>query len=65
MYTKTTTNNLTDEDTADRDMTSHKYGNIGVASIQRMFKEEVENWKWTFMMEVFADVDSLLVLAVH
>lgn len=63
--TKTTTNNLTDEDTADRDMTSHKYGNIGVASIQRMFKEEVENWKWTFMMEVFADVDSLLVLAVH
>lgn len=62
--TKTTTNNLHDTDTADREMTSHKYGNIGVASIQRMFKEEVENWKWTFMMEVFSDIDSLLVLAV-
>lgn len=61
----TTTNNLTDSDEAMRTMNSHKYGNIGVASIQRMFREEVENWKWNFMQEVFMDIDSLVVLAVY
>jgi len=61
----TTTNDLTDTDKADRTMISHKYGNIGVSSIQRMFREEVENWKWNFMQEVFMDIDSLIVLAVY
>lgn len=63
--TQTTTNNLTNEDTAGRVMNGHKYGNIGVSSIQRMFKEEIENWKWTFMYEVFSDIDTMLVLAVN
>ena len=63
--TGTTTNDLTDTDKADRSMISHKYGNIGVSSIQRMFREEVENWKWNFMQEVFMDIDSLVVLAVY
>lgn len=61
----TTTNNLTDSDEAERVLDEHKYGNIGIASIQRMFKEEVENWKWNYMNDVFADLDAMLVLAVH
>ena len=61
----TTTNNLTDSDEAERTLDEHKYGNIGIASIQRMFKEEVENWKWNYMNDVFADLDAMLVLAVH
>lgn len=63
--TSTTTNDLTDEDEASRTLDEHKYGNIGIASIQRMFKEEVENWAWIFMNDVFADLDAMLVLAVH
>lgn len=60
-----TTNNLQNRDDADRNMNEHKYGNIGVSSIQRMFREEVENWTWTFMNNVFEDIDALLVLAVY
>lgn len=53
------------KDTADRTLNSHKYGNIGVSSIQRMFREEIENWKWNFMIEVFTDVDSMTTLSVY
>ena len=63
--TATTTNDLENTDTADRELQEHKYGNIGVASIQRMFREEVENWTWNFMNNVFEDIDSLVVLAVY
>ena len=61
----TTTNDLSNTDDADRTLSGHKYGNIGVSSIQRMFREEVENWRWNYMRDVFMDIDSLLVLAVN
>ena len=60
-----TTNDLEETDNADRTLHEEKHGNIGVSSIQRMFKEEIENWKWTYMNTVFADIDAFLVLAVY
>lgn len=45
--------------------TEDKKGNIGVATIQRMYREEIENWKWKFFNEVFSDIDDMLCLKIY
>lgn len=40
-------------------------GNIGVTTSQQMIQSERNLWLWSFFDEVFADIDSLLVLPIY
>ena len=61
------TGTITDDKERITDDLTHeiKKGNIGVATYQRMYKEEIENWKWKFFNEVFSDIDDMLCLKVY
>ena len=63
----TDTNNVTE--TRDNDgmesESTHRYGNIGVTTSQKMLADEREVWMWNFFDQVFADLDKELTLAFH
>lgn len=69
----TTQHNTTDtnsvKETRDNDgmetESTHRYGNIGVTTSQKMLSDEREVWMWNFFDQVFADLDKELALAFH
>lgn len=71
--TDTTTRNLVDSTdqkvTEDNEGTeheeTHRYGNIGVTTTQKLIQEERNLWLWNFFDEVFNDLDMELALAFH
>lgn len=71
--TDTTTRNLLDSTdqtvTEDNEGTeheeTHRYGNIGVTTTQKLIQEERNIWLWNFFDEVFNDLDKELALAFH
>ena len=71
--TDTTTHNLVDSTdqtvTEDNEGTeheeTHRYGNIGVTTTQKLIQEERNLWLWNFFDEVFNDLDKELALAFH
>lgn len=71
--TDTTTRNLVDSTdqtvTEDNEGTeheeTHRYGNIGVTTTQKLIQEERNLWLWNFFDEVFNDLDEELALAFH
>lgn len=71
--TDTTTRNLVDSTdqkvTEDNEGTeheeTHRYGNIGVTTTQKLLQEERNLWLWNFFDEVFNDLDKELALAFH
>lgn len=71
--TDTTTRNLVDSTdqtvTKDNEGTeheeTHRYGNIGVTTTQKLIQEERNLWLWNFFDEVFNDLDKELALAFH
>ena len=71
--TDTTTRNLVDSTdqtvTEDNEGTeheeTHRYGNIGVTTTQKLLQEERNLWLWNFFDEVFSDLDKELALAFH
>lgn len=71
--TDTTTRNLVDSTdqkvTEDNEGTeheeTHRYGNIGVTTTQKLLQEERNLWMWNFFDEVFNDLDKELALAFH
>lgn len=71
--TDTTTRNLVDSTnqtvTEDKEGTeheeTHRYGNIGVTTTQKLIQEERDLWLWNFFDEVFNDLDKELALAFH
>lgn len=71
--TDTTTRNLVDSTdqtvTEDNEGTeheeTHRYGNIGVTTTQKLIQEERNIWLWNFFDEVFNDLDKELALAFH
>lgn len=40
-------------------------GNIGVTTSQQMLQSEIELWQWTFIEQVYKDVDSVLTSPVY
>ena len=44
---------------------THRYGNIGVTTTQKLLQEERELWIWNFFEDVFRDLDKELALAFH
>lgn len=71
--TDTQTKNLLDEtdvtETLDQSVEeseeTHRSGNIGVTTTQKLIQEEREVWLWNYFEQVFNDVDSLLALQIH
>lgn len=71
--TDTQTKNLLDEtdvtETLDQNVEeseeTHRSGNIGVTTTQKLIQEEREVWLWNYFEQVFNDVDSLLALQIH
>ena len=71
--TDTTTRNLVDSTdqtvTEDNEGTeheeTHRYGNIGVTTTQKLIQEERNLWLWNFFDEVFNDFDKELALEFH
>lgn len=71
--TDTTTRNLVDSTdqtvTEDNEGTeheeTHRYGNIGVTTTQKLLQEERNLWLWNFFDEVFNDLDKELALEFH
>lgn len=71
--TDTTTRNLVDSTdqtvTEDNEGTeheeTHRYGNIGVTTTQKLIQEERNLWLWNFFDEVFNDLDKELALSFH
>lgn len=71
--TDTTTRNLVDstDQTVKEDNEgteheeTHRYGNIGVTTTQKLLQEERNLWLWNFFDEVFNDLDKELALAFH
>ena len=71
--TDTTTRNLVDstDQTVKEDNEgteheeTHRYGNIGVTTTQKLIQEERNLWLWNFFDEVFNDLDKELALAFH
>ncbi len=69
----TQTKNLTDTndvtETIDHDAseteTTHRYGNIGVTTTQKLMQEERELWLWNYFEQIFSDLDRELALAFH
>lgn len=53
----------TDQDTSETEFT-HRIGNIGVTTNQRLIQEERNLWIWNFFDQVFKDVDRELTLAI-
>ena len=50
---------------ATEDETTHRYGNIGVTTTQKLIQEERELWLWNYFEQVFQDLDRELALAFH
>lgn len=44
--------------------TTHRIGNIGVTTNQKLINEERELWVWNYFEQVFKDIDKELTLAV-
>lgn len=69
----TQTKNLQDKndvtETIDHDAseteTTHRYGNIGVTTTQRLLQEERELWLWNYFEQIFSDLDRELALSFH
>lgn len=53
------------EHTSEETEASHRYGNIGVTTTQKLLKEERELWIWNYFEQVFNDLDRELSLAFH
>lgn len=66
---KDTYNNIKDKRTANlTDQTSHNFsrsGNIGVTTTQQMLESEINIRQYTFFMNVFKDIDSILCLSIY
>lgn len=64
------TKNLTDSRSASKEQAdseeenTHKYGNIGTSTPQRLLAEERKLWVWNYFEQVFDDLDRELVLQV-
>lgn len=56
--TVTTDNNRTENET------THRIGNIGVTTNQKLIQEERNLWLWNFFNHVFKDIDNELTLAI-
>ena len=71
--TDTTTRNLVDstdltvkqDNEGTEHEETHRYGNIGVTTTQKLIQEERNLWLWNFFDEVFNDLDKELALAFH
>lgn len=67
------TKNLQDKndvtETIDNDGTeheeTHRYGNIGVTTTQKLIQEERQLWLWNYFDQIFADLDRELALAFY
>ena len=44
---------------------THRAGNIGVTTTQKLLQEERELWIWNFFDQVFSDIDRELALMFH
>lgn len=57
--TETTDNNGSEHEE------THRYGNIGVTTTQKLLQEERNLWLWNYFDQIFADLDRELALAFH
>lgn len=60
-----TSEKRTDNDNIKEDIIRQRSGNVGQNSYQELLKQEFELWKWNFFKQVFADVDTFLILSVY
>lgn len=44
---------------------THRYGNVGVTTSQKMIADERQLWIWNYFEDVFRDLDKELALAFH
>lgn len=58
-------NIITDTETHTGYDTLERTGNIGVTTSQQMIESEIALWQWNYFEQVFADIDSLLALAIY
>lgn len=56
--------NGTDE-TAHRERKGRHFGNIGNLTSQKMIKEEIELWKWSYIQSILEDARDFLTLSVY
>jgi len=61
--TKTNNRNLAGAEEVEEE--THKAGNIGVTTTQKLVEEERQLWRWNFFEQVFVDLDNELALAFH
>lgn len=69
---QTTYNAVTDArtrggtETADDDLTTHKYGNLGVQPISLLIKQDIDLWKLNFYRNIFFPaLDSFLAIPIY
>ena len=48
-----------------RERSGRHFGNIGNLTSQKMIKEEIELWKWSYIQEILNDAKSFLTLEVY
>lgn len=60
---------VTDEgsrnDTDHRERSGRHFGNIGNLTSQKMIKEEIELWKWSYIQSILEDARDFLTLSVY
>lgn len=61
--THTQTGHTEDKESGTREL--ERSGNIGVTTSQQMLESEIALWQWTFVEQVFKDVDDVLTIPVY
>lgn len=53
-------------ESANDDLTIHKYGNLGINPISDFLKKDIELWKWNFYKKIFFPaLDSFLTIPIY
>lgn len=56
----------TTTDTANDNLTVHKYGNLGTTSFTKLLKDDIEMWQWDFYTRFFFPaIDSMIALPIY
>ena len=53
------------EETYGRQRTVTRLGNIGNITSQKMLKEEIDLWQWTYIKQILDDTKELLTLSIY
>ena len=63
--TRTTSSSSSDTGSLDRDREGRHFGNIGNLTSQKMIKEEIELWKWSYVQTILEDARDFLSLPIY